>query len=249
MIDSCRLISTVGVLTCALLTSTLAMAAPFQVNPGALSPPAPQASFTASLVDFSYQATLNQQTTGGASTCTAANPCTFQQTGTASFSNFKNGFTTPVLNSGLNENPGYTLTGQFAGAGTAVPLNSTGLDATFHDFQLRLFADGQLIGQSTGLIEGQAHFFGPDLAKGDFHVRLQFDPVGGFLSGPFILGLNEANFNGNNTNAVGMTLGNIQGARLEGSGNFFPSVIPEPTTLLLLGSGLVGLGLLARRSR
>src|SRR5579884_4362695 len=104
-----------------LATSPAEALTSFTVNPSAVG--APQSSFSASLVDFSYEATVNQQTTGGASTCTVANPCNFQETGTASFSNFKTDFTTPVINSGLNTTPGYTLTGTFSGNGTVVPLD------------------------------------------------------------------------------------------------------------------------------
>src|SRR3569623_654741 len=54
----------------------------FQVNPGAIG--APQASFTAGLADFSYNATVNQT---GPTGCVPS--CAFTETGTASFSGFK----------------------------------------------------------------------------------------------------------------------------------------------------------------
>lgn len=227
--------------------STVAFAAPvsFQVNPGAVG--APQSTFTAGVVDFSYQATVNQQTTGGASTCTVANPCNFQETGTGSFSNFKQAdFTTPVINSGLNQSPGYTLTGQFSGAGTVRPLAvGTGLEATFTSFKLDLFANGIPVGTSTGLVSGQAHVFGADLAKGDFHVVVNFQPIGGFFSGPFQLAL--ADFAGNNINVSGFSFGSFTGGTIQGSGDLTfqtqQPVIPEPSTLLLLGTGLAALGL------
>jgi|SRR5579884_2701512 len=230
------------------LTASFAGAVSFTVNPSVVG--APQSSFSAALVDFSYSATVNQTAPSG--TCTTASPCTFTETGSGSFSNFKSNFTTPVINSGLNQSPGYTLTGQFTGSGTAVP-EGTGINATFNSFNLQLFANSTLVAQSTGLVQGQAHVFGPDLAKGDFHVVLNINPVGGFFSGPFQLGLNTADFAGNNTNVSGFSLGSFQNGQIQGSGNLTfnvgqtPPAIPEPATLLLIGTGLAMLGV-ARRS-
>ena len=95
--------------------TTPAWADTFQVNPSAIG--APQASFTAGLADFSYTATVNQSGPDG---CVPG--CAFTETGHASFSGFKGAdFITPVLNSGLNQNPGYTLTGDFTASGIATP--------------------------------------------------------------------------------------------------------------------------------
>ncbi|WP_447977150.1 flocculation-associated PEP-CTERM protein PepA [Candidatus Nitrospira bockiana] len=227
-----------------LLSAPLAHAVSFTVNPSAVG--APQSPFTASIVDFSYSSTVNQ--TAPAGTCTNANPCTFTETGTGSFSNFKTNFTTPVINSGLNQSPGYTMTGNFNATGTATPFNS-GIKVNYDTFDLRLFANGNLVAQSTGLVAGEANVFGPDLAKGDFHVVLNIEPVGGFLSGPFVTGLNVADFAGNNTNLQGFSLGSFTNGRIQGSGNLSFNVIPEPTTLLLIGSGLAMLGWARRKQR
>lgn len=227
------------------ISTTPAFGVSFQANPSVVG--APQPTFTADVIDFSYTATVDQQAPSGI--CSAASPCTFREIGTASFSQFREGFLTPVINDGLNENPGYTLTGRFTGSGTAVPFGE-GLRATFNHFDISLFAnDATLVAQSTGLISGQANVFGPSLAKGDFHVTVQLEPVGGFFSGPFVVGLNTADFAGNNFNITGASLGSFTGARIEGSGQMAIGVIPEPTTLLLIGSGLAGLGLLRRYGR
>ena len=221
----------------------------FTVNPSVIG--APQSGFQATITDFSYSSTVNQTGPVG---CVPS--CAFTESGHASFSGFKGpDFVTPVANTGLNQNPGYTMTGDFTATGTAVP-NGTGITATFNTFNLTLNTQTQpggastVIAQSAGLVSGQAHVFGPDLAAGDFHVILNLNPVGGFLSGPFVLNLNTADFAGNNTSVTGVSVGPFTGGHIVGSGNlsFTPgSVVPEPTTLVLLGSGMAALGWWRRR--
>ena len=179
-----------------------------------------------------------------------------------------------VINSGINTN--YKLYATFTGSGTVAPTPGLpgGTTATFTDFNLKLFvdrnlnstitaspvgtvggtvtvnntADDVLVGQSNGLVAGEAHAF-PGLANGDFKVLVNFQPVGGFLSGPFALNLTVGTFNGVNTSLTGFSAGNFNSGRIDGSGNLSFNVIPEPASLLLVGSGLAALGWLRRRQR
>jgi hypothetical protein len=118
------------------VTSTAALAEsviPFTVNPGVIG--APQGSFTASYMDFSYVALVDQVAAGGVGT--------FTEEGAGFFSSFRHpDLATVVTNTGINQN--YKIYGVFAGAGTVAPTVTGGLTATFTDFNLRLFADPQM---------------------------------------------------------------------------------------------------------
>lgn len=238
--------------------STLASADTFTVNLGAINVAGPtvQANFT----DFSYVALVNQTATNGTGT--------FNEQGAGFFSSYRfPGLPDVVPNAGINTN--YKLYAVFIGDGTVAPTTGIpgGITATFNNFNLRLFvdpnqnsfvtaspvgtvggtvniggaADDILVGQSSGLVAGQAHAF-PGLANGDFDVQVRFSPVGGFLSGPFVLNLAIADFNGVNTSLTGFSLGNFNSGRVDGSGNLSFTAVPEPSTLLLLGAGMAALG-------
>jgi hypothetical protein len=234
----------------------------FTVNPGAIGESG--SSFTASYMDFSYVALVDQTATNGTGT--------FTEEGAGFFSSFRHpDLASVVPNTGINTN--YKVYGVFTGGGTVAPTGNGGITATFNDFNLRLFADTGLnttivadgvgapngtvsiggtiaddilIGQSTGFIAGEARAF-PGLANGDFNVLVNFEPVGGFLSGPFVLGLNIADFNGVNTSLQGFSTGTFVDGRIDGSGNLSFNVIPEPSSLLLLGSGMAALGWFRRK--
>ncbi|WP_447983995.1 flocculation-associated PEP-CTERM protein PepA [Nitrospira sp. Nam74] len=246
------------------LMVTVASADTFTVNPGAIGasgPTVPSVNFA----DFSYVALVNQTATAGTGT--------FNEQGAGFFSSYRFPTLSDVVpNSGINTN--YKLYAVFTGGGTVAPTPGIpgGTTATFNNFNLRLFvdrdmnstitaspvgtvggtvsvantADDVLVGQSTGLVAGEAHAF-PGLANGDFKVLVNFTPVGGFLSGPFVAGLTIGTFNGVNTSLTGFSMGNFNSGRIDGSGNLSFSAIPEPASLLLVGSGLAALGWMRRR--
>jgi len=244
----------------------VAFADTFSVNPGAIGvggPTVPNVNYA----DFSYVALVNQTATNGTGT--------FDEQGAGFFSSYRFPTLSDVLpNTGLNTN--YKLYAVFAGAGTVAPTPGIpgGETATFTSFNLKLYvdpslnstilvspvgtpggtvsltgtADDILVGQSSALVAGQAHAF-PGLANGDFKVLVNFQPVGGFLSGPFSLALTLGTFDGVNTSLQGFSLNSFTSGRIDGSGNLSFTAVPEPTSLLLLGSGLAALGWARRRTR
>jgi hypothetical protein len=240
-----------------------AMADPITVNPSAAG--VPGSSFQASFIDFSYVALVDQTATSGTGT--------FNIDGGGFFSSFRHpDLPTPVQNTGLNTN--FKMYATFNGGGSVGPTAGVpgGMTATYNAFQMSIFVDKNsnttitadgigapngsvsvggttsddvLVGNSTGLIAGESHVF-PGLANGDFHIKMNFSPVGGFLSSAF-----TADFNGVNTSLQGISMGTFVDGRIDGSGNTSfggqGGVIPEPGTLLLIGSGLAALGWMRRK--
>ena len=223
------------------------------INPKAIGEP--EKSFSASSIGLDYASAVSQTITGD-----------FSETGGGKFTNFYFPDTTRVVDdTGLNTD--YRLSALYTASGSAAPTQQ-GFTATFHTFDLRIYADQTLVGRSTGLVSGTAQLVPDSLihASGDFNVEVNFAAVGGFFS----RNIQTAVFTGHvdsSTVSAESTFYSVH----TGSGNLSfttgvssslttletliggaqPRMIsnPEPTTFVLLGSGLSGLILWYRRRR
>jgi PEP-CTERM motif-containing protein len=247
-----------GIISAFISSGAMAITATtFTVNPGAIGacPTASPCSFDAMFKGIQYNATA---ALGGPG---------FIETGSASISNFAFPLESNLLLPGVTGlGVNYTLREDFSGSGTFSGSLSNGA-VTFTTFTFTLIAH-PLIGPNAGLdltigsgtlVPGQGGattFLGgnppgtPNL--GSFDVIANFTTSGsfaGFLSGTAFGGGNSAlaEFSGNNNT---LTVTGPTTIALGGGGDerFAPAAVPEPASLLLLASGLMGVWAYRRRN-
>jgi len=106
----------------------------------------------------------------------------FSETGGGTFNNFYFPDGTSIVDkTGLNKD--YRLSAVFTASETAAPTRQ-GFTATFNSFDLHIYANHVLVGQSTNLVGGTAHLVPDSVARasGDFDVVVNFAAAGGFFS-------------------------------------------------------------------
>jgi hypothetical protein len=180
-------------------------------------------------VPVDYVAVVHQQTAEG--------------TGT-----FVSSFHTNLAAAYTTLNEASQLQAWFSGSGSIQPAPGGGTNWLFTNFDLKVWAaDDVLVGVARNLVAGEV-WLSPGLTSGRFDVLARFEPAGGFLSGAVTMQLNGVDFTTSLTMPT-MPLSNSVENLVYDNGTVGYGVVPEPATLLLLGSGLAGLGLLYRRSR
>jgi hypothetical protein len=248
---------------------------PFTVTPSAIGEDF--ASFTATFKEFGYSAVVTQAASGAFTEAGVLNISTFANPDTLTlipaatsglkaaggyslFETFTGaGFAAPNASGGIDVTfTSFTLTLY----SNSDPLVNASLNPVTGAVVIP--AGSVVRGSSTSFVAGGAHVFG-GLVNGDFDILGTFLPAGGFLSGSvFSSSLGALYDLAGNTSLIcpGITIPCTSGvsgplppfgtaftATLIGSGNQAFAPIPEPASVLLLGSGLAGLGLYSFRRR
>ena len=113
--------------------SVVFSASGFNVNPSAVGEP--NTTFSATYIDFSYNAEIDQ-------TAVTANSGTFTETGAATFSAFRTSLSGAPINVGITGlNLNYNLYALFTATGTTQNNFAGGVDGLFTSFNVSLFVD------------------------------------------------------------------------------------------------------------